>query len=171
MFQKNSLEFLENLRVTQFGLRKIIYDIGEMADIAQNGPLVGKTKIAIIDTDDGNFWIRDGLHRCAAILITGRGLRAEEFTIEYFSYEQINSINLSVKYYTPFDLQTEVRLTNLLDFKKLVTSVKAEHQEEFIRQNHHLYKTDKLPYHNSLKSFLEHTGGKENDLYNFWNPR
>lgn len=145
------------LKVTQRSIRHHVNCIPMFRHIAENGLFDSPRKIALIDTGDGNLWIRDGLHRCCGIFWAGREIHESEYIIEKFTYEQMSQPNLSVKYYTPFDLRTEVRLEDFFDYKLAVEKLETEEDKlVFIQNNAHLYKTRREQHHNSIQEFYQY---------------
>ena len=152
---------VENLKVTQRSIRHQIDIFKSFINTATYKCFDSSHKIAIIDTGDGNFWIRDGLHRCCAIYFSGRKIYPSEYVIEKFTYEQMSEPNLSVKYYTPFDLRTEVRLEDFFEYKSIVDRLQNEKEKlAFIRNNSHLYKTQKSNHHDSVEEFCKYIRNK-----------
>jgi len=100
--------------------------------------------IAISEFPDGLKYIRDGHHRCVATLLGGRSyLLDDEYVLTKRTYEDYMDINLDVGWVTPFDPKTEVRLSEFMDFKKLVMYMTSDHTEdeiiEYIKQNKSKY--------------------------------
>jgi hypothetical protein len=100
--------------------------------------------IAISEFPDGKRYIRDGHHRCFATLLSGREYLAnDEYVITPMTYEQYMSVNFDVAWVTPFDPRNQVRLSDFMDFKKLVMYMRSDHSDEevieYIRQNKFKY--------------------------------
>jgi len=100
--------------------------------------------IAISEFPDGNRYIRDGHHRCVATFMSGRDyLLDSEYIITPMTYEQYMSINFDVGWVTPFDPRHEARLSDFMDFKRLVIYMRSDHTDdkvvEHIRQNKYKY--------------------------------
>lgn len=97
--------------------------------------------IALSQTEDGELWIRDGLHRITVIAFYHRPLRADEYFIEQRSYVDYQTINLERTWVTPFDPRIEVRTPNFFDFKEEAMKMAQQGIDptEFILANKHRY--------------------------------
>ena len=82
--------------------------------------------VAIVITEDGKAWIRDGLHRVAVVHMFGRWLRADEYTVEEMTYDMFTAANIEKGWFTPFDPKTEVRRANFHSFKQAIESFRNE---------------------------------------------
>ena len=80
--------------------------------------------IALVVTEDGKTWIRDGLHRTAVIHMFGRTLLPDEYTVDEIPYAKFMEINLNKGWYTPFDPRTEVRRADFHHFKDMVEGLR-----------------------------------------------
>lgn len=96
--------------------------------------------IKIVQFEDGLNFLHDGLHRSTAIWIAGRKiLDPREFVVENWTYKEYLEINLSDKWYTPFDPRKEVRVNDFLAYKRLV--------EDFINK-------DPRPIEEEIRRFI-----------------
>jgi len=100
--------------------------------------------IAISEFPDGSKYIRDGHHRCVATYMSGRDyLLDNEYIITPMTYDQYMSVNFDVGWVTPFNPIDDVRLSDFMDFKKLVLYMRSDHTDEevieFIRLNKFKY--------------------------------
>lgn len=153
---------LEQIKVTQDGFRLSTEAVLKMVEYVRNGGKYTEAAmrsynpksvnlIAITQFEDGDLYLRDGLHRVASIYLAGRPMLYEdEYVIEHMTYSMYNEINLAVGYVTPFDPRTEVRLANFGDFKAEVLEIIAEgvSPAEFILKNRHRYCVPRQPSHN-----------------------
>lgn len=117
-------------------------------------------KIYLLQTEDGKLWLRDGLHRSVAIYLyrKDRCYYDDEYIIEQYTYQQINSINLKVGYVTPFDLKNEVRVADLTTYKKMVfDKIKYANYnvEDFIYSLKNLYCVKRKDHHSNLEKFIK----------------
>lgn len=107
----------------------------------------GKTSplIEITMFEDGKYFLHDGHHRAASIVIGGRDfIDSIEYRIRVFKYDNYLSPNLAAEWWTPFDPRTEVRLSDMSEYKTLMHQLinrNAETDEvlETIERNKHLY--------------------------------
>ena len=99
--------------------------------------------IAITRFDDGNLYLRDGLHRTTAIYLARREkvLYDSEFKFEDMTYDMYLEPAPEKGWYTPFDPRTEVRLPNFLDFRDEAQTLFVEGGDwrTFIAENRHRY--------------------------------
>lgn len=146
---------IEELSVMQNGLR--YFDIQEMVQYVASGGFWtvealsehAKTHqlkripspIEIAQFEDGREMIHDGHHRIVATLLGGRHyLKSHEYIIKKWKYSNYQSINLPVKWVTPLNPRTEVRLADIHDFK--TTALKYDNEKdavEYILNNKQLY--------------------------------
>jgi len=161
---------LSSLKVMQDGLRLPCSELGDMLEFVASGGVFDEKSlkahnsersslIAVVQFPDGEWYIRDGLHRTVAIF-SGRESKVffpEEYVIEEFTYEQFDSINLQAKFYTPFDPRTRVRKSDFFDFKLSVERVIKENgdAEGFIRENQSEYSVPRVDSHN-IEFISEH---------------
>src|SRR5215813_1415080 len=114
--------------------------------------------IAIARFPDGRMMIRDGHHRCLATYIGGRAyLRHDEYVVEEYTYEMYTEINFEAGFVTPFDPRTEVRVSDLTEFRQEVFRLYARDPAEarmFIRQNKARYARPRRC--NTLVQLAEH---------------
>lgn len=80
----------------------------------QRGPII------LIQTEDDQLWCHDGHHRLAAIDWHYGKIDLNYVDVHGYSYKDLDSINLDVKYVTPYDPRIECRLENFWEFKKFV---------------------------------------------------
>lgn len=107
----------------------------------------GKTSplIEITMFEDSRYFIHDGHHRAASIIIGGRDfIDSTEYRIRTFKYEDYLSPNLASNWWTPFDPRTEVRLSDMSEYKILMhqlinRSTNVNEILETIESNKHLY--------------------------------
>lgn len=123
---------VRSIHLTQSGFRLSCLQFAGMVEFVSSGgfytqqALINrnpnrKSLIAINQFEDGEFYVRDGMHRLASIYIGGRTkLREDEFFVEQWTYDQYREINLDTGWFTPFDPKFEVRRPDFFDFKKEV---------------------------------------------------
>jgi len=89
----------------------------------------------------GRIYLHDGHHRSISAYLGGRKYFAfeERLIIEWDSLDRYNEINPAKGWVTPLDLLKEVRLPDILEFKKEALALSGEFQTEFIRRNRHRY--------------------------------
>jgi hypothetical protein len=92
---------------------------------------------------DKRMKIHDGHHRLVSTFLGGRAfLREDEYVVGDWTYEAYNTINPDVRYVTPFDPRTEVRLADFGEYKAEALRLldEAPHAlPEFARKNRHRY--------------------------------
>lgn len=104
-------------------------------------PLIEVTEF----TDDGAMYLHDGHHRVVSIALGGRDYLAEgEYRIRTYKYADYTKANLNAHWFTPFDPRTELRLSDMTDYKRLIqelTEVSTSEEEilSFIETNKNLY--------------------------------
>ena len=114
-------------------------------------PSRGKTSplIEITVFEDGKHFIHDGHHRAASILLGGRDfIDTTEYRIRNFNYENYLNPNLSAAWWTPFDPRVDVRLSDMTEYKKLMSQLieqdtPSEVLLKAIEDNRHLYVEDR----------------------------
>ena len=153
----------------QDGFRLSKDEISRMVQYVADGGVFDKCDrpIAIVDFDDGFKYIRDGLHRIAAIFIArkDRMVYPDEYVLEPMSYQDYIYPNIQNGWYTPHDPRKEVRVPDLCSFKKSVISLlKSGYDEDevasFINSNRGQYIKKRMPYkHNSIEFFANLFGG------------
>jgi len=111
--------------------------------------------IAITEFPDGQWYIRDGLHRTISIYLgrSERVLYEDEYQIEHMGYEMYLEPAVQHGWYTPFDPRTEVRLADFFEFKNKVLGLidGGDDVEAFIRSNKHMYATPRSHKHTIAK--------------------
>jgi hypothetical protein len=101
--------------------------------------------IEITQFEDGKNFIHDGHHRVVSILLGGRDfIDNTEYRIRKFKYEDYLLPNLITAWWTPFDPRTDVRLSDMTEFKTLIKELIDKEEStkivlEKIEQNRHLY--------------------------------
>lgn len=83
----------------------------------------GKTSplIEITQFEDGQYFLHDGHHRAAAIVLGGREfIDNTEYRIRHFTYDEYIHPNLAVEWWTPFDPRIELRLSDTSSFKNML---------------------------------------------------
>lgn len=163
--------FAKDLKPMQDGIRHSIEHFEEMAEYVRQGgrfdlesinQFTPNSKlIAIPKMEDGQQYVRDGFHRVLSIFLHRPDgiIYDDEFVIENLTYLRMMTPNLSIRYYTPFDPRTEVRVSDFCKFRDEVDRVISEKQEdplEFIRRNRHLYVVPKKKYHETVSTFVAH---------------
>lgn len=129
----NLLPLQDGLRLSEEAFREMCHFVVE-GGFFDKGSLMHHDPqstglIVLVQTEDGNLWIRDGLHRICAIGFpwihqyyfnksVERELREDEYEIEYRTYEQFQTINPACGWVTPFDPRTEVRRADFFHFKQ-----------------------------------------------------
>lgn len=78
----------------------------------QRGPIV------LIQTEDDQLWCHDGHHRLAAVDWHDGKVNERYVEIRKYTYAQMNEINLSCGYVTPYDPRIECRLENFWEYKQ-----------------------------------------------------
>lgn len=105
----------------------------------QRGPIV------LIQTEDDQLWCHDGHHRLAAVDYHYGEIDENYVEIKKYSYQQLNEINLSVSYVTPYDPRVECRLENFWMFKNWILNPNnlpewKKHINTIIKTYHEEYK-------------------------------
>lgn len=90
---------------------------------------------------DGGIYVHDGHHRAVALFLGGRAnLLPEEYQVrDWASYTPYSEINADAGWVTPLDLKLEVRLPDVMAFKRLAKETPVEELEELTRQLRHMY--------------------------------
>ena len=100
-------------------------------------------QISQFPTDDSEHdYVHDGHHRSLSIYLGGRKvLHPEEYQIHSWSgIESYSEVNRSVGWVTPFDVRTEMRLSDIHEFKAEAMAIEDEEELlEFIKVNRHRY--------------------------------
>jgi len=109
--------------------------------------------IAVTKFEDGALYIRDGLHRVAAMCMASRSyLREDEYCIEPMNYVDYDTVNFKVGWVTPHDPRKFVRKADLTQFKALVA---VNESEEFIRSNYCVYLMHRELCHRDVASLID----------------
>ncbi len=95
--------------------------------------------IAICQFEDGKLFIRDGHHRCEAILLSSHRdyLEENEYKIEERQYSEFTQINISSGWITPFHPVVEVRRPNIQVYKDRFPSGSIEGQIAYVMSSWH----------------------------------
>lgn len=90
---------------------------------------------------DGDVYIHDGHHRAVGLFLGGREwLLPEEYEVrDWGSYAPYAEINADAGWVTPLDLKSEVRLPDVMAFKRLAKETPEEELEELTVQLKHMY--------------------------------
>jgi hypothetical protein len=141
-----------NLKLTQEGLRLSSADLQQMYEFVEQGGFFSPealllhdptnlSPIAISEFEDGQRYIRDGLHRVLVIHLFGRPLRLDEFIIEKMTYDMFLGVNLKKLWVTPFDPRTEMRVADFRAFKTEVINMANQRLDivKFIQENKKRY--------------------------------
>lgn len=84
--------------------------------------------IQLTQFEDGCVYIHDGHHRCVATFLGGRHeLRADEYELGYWKYNEYLEINPANRWFTPFDPRSHFRIADILAFK---TEAERRHAED-----------------------------------------
>jgi len=133
---------LSQLTITQEEIRDGS-KLENMANLVRSGGFFNKETLERYDAEkaflmeiaefpDGKFYLHNGHHRCIAIYMGYREyLREDEYYIKKWKYEDYNSINFGVGYYTPFDIRTETRVSDLSKYKEFIKTIIHQYGEEF----------------------------------------
>jgi hypothetical protein len=157
-----------DLRLTQDGFRLNCEQFVEMLSFVESGGYYNAAAlaahnpkrtslIAITEFEDGNRFIRDGMHRAATIYLAGRELRDDECFIEPMPYSDYVFANLQNGWYTPFDPRTHVRVPDFFAFKQSVQAMidAGSDPSEYIERNRALYCVPRSAKHESIAAFAE----------------
>lgn len=168
--------YAPELKLTQNGLRHSMDKINSMVDFVHNGGVFDiavlnefdsehKNLIMISKMEDNQLYVRDGFHRAISICIgrEEKSLYPEEYVVEDMTYDRMNTANFRLKYFTPFDVKTEVRIPDFHSFLTLVKKLNNEELYGFVKNNKHLYSrkkrfqsmSDFLLYENFSKKYCE----------------
>lgn len=101
------------------------------------GFLSREQKISFIKTEDGKIYLWDGHHEVAAAFYCGANLESATYIIKERTYEQLESINFSCSFVTPFNPRTHVRKADFQWFKEAIINIREGWRE-----------------HNSTKEFV-----------------
>ena len=81
--------------------------------------------VIVKQLDDGKLYLHDGMHRLCAYWLNGiTSLNEDQYILKYFTYDQFLEVNFKVGWVTPFDLRTEVRVSDLHEWKDKITLIK-----------------------------------------------
>jgi len=160
---------LVNLRLAQDGFRLPKAEIQAMIQFVTAGgkydletlqkyESTSTDLIALTRFEDGNVYVRDGVHRISSVYL-GRAepiLFDEEYRIEDMPYSMYMETNHKKGWFTPFDPRKEVRRANLKEYRDSVMEVinAGGDVEEFIKQNHDKYLVAREDYHDSIRPFV-----------------
>ena len=158
------------LHPTQEVIRHSVEELHHMVDFVKKGgrfnfsslAKYSKNKstslIAIMQFEDGAFYIRDGFHRVMAIYLgrPNKLMYSDEYIVENLTYERMMHPKISVGYYTPFDPRVEVRIADFTNFKsKILQIIKSGNDPcRYIRENKDMYVRKKMPYHETVETFV-----------------
>lgn len=83
-----------------------------------------KHRIKINRTGDGNLWIQDGHSRVAALYLCNcKYIWVDEYILEEHSYKDYMTINMDIPWTTPYNLVTEVRKSDLSEWRKVISEI------------------------------------------------
>lgn len=171
---------IKNLKVMQDGFRLPEQQILEMIHFVKNGGNFTTESLAahnpnrtslitITQFEDGQLFIRDGVHRTAAIIIGRTGLPVSglyepfgllhtaslfenEYVLESMTYDMFLEPSIINGWYTPFDPRTEVRKADFFDFKEEVMAlVNQPNVNDFILENKYRYAVPRKEHHDLFK--------------------
>jgi len=121
---------LSRLTITQEKLRNP-GQLYEMTQFVKNGGYFNGIEIAYCNDID-RYFIHNGHHRCVSMYFGGRlQLRDSEFIVKQWNKSNYDEINFDVGYVTPFDIETEIRVGDLTDFKKFAFNM-ASHFDTYL---------------------------------------
>lgn len=163
---------IRQLKLTQDGFRLKRDELLKMAEFVKGGGIFDKASLAAHNPDrtsliainrfeDGDLYVRDGMHRLAAIHLGGRQeLMPEEFFIEEYSYALYLEVNLAENWVTPFDPRIHVRVPEFFGFKNLIHIFKhrGDSDEQLLQEiaeGTEMYRTDRRPVHDSIIAYLD----------------
>lgn len=156
---------LKKVHIMQDGFRLHVNELTQMSEFVLNGGRFNLESlksynpercslIGINEFEDGEQYIRDGLHRSFIILESRKEsvLYDDEYYTEHISYERFNLPNIDNNWFTPFDPKTEVRRSDFWGFKEEVMDlIEADLDrcdiESFILKNKDRYAVPKKSIH------------------------
>lgn len=84
--------------------------------------------IYAIQTEDGKLYLTDGHHEMTAAYAEGITFPIDKMCIQKYTYAEMNSINLSQGYVTPYNPRTHVRKDNFRWFKNAIQQIHESHK-------------------------------------------
>lgn len=102
--------------------------------------------ITISVFEDGLEYNHDGHHRLCSIILAGRSLRDDEYTINQWKYSDYIEFVPENNWYTPFDPRTHIRTADFGLFKKEAKErfkKDPKAAREWVYENSHLFKTER----------------------------
>jgi len=160
---------LDTLIPMQSGLRLPKDEFESMLNYVASGGLFDSNSIdgpliCLTEFEDGQLFIRDGLHRLCAVLSRRIGivnlqdhvLDSSEYFIENMSYSMFKDINLDKMWITPFDPKTEVRKSDFYSFRQSVLNLISRNINpiDFILSNSNKYSVTRTKEFDSVQSIL-----------------
>jgi hypothetical protein len=99
--------------------------------------------------EDGEIYIHNGHHRAVSLWVAERGyLSVDEFRYTEYTYKEYDEINWDGWYITPFNVKTDVRLSDFKEFRykvmRLYWSQSPKHAEHYIRTNKLRYSAPRM---------------------------
>ena len=85
--------------------------------------------IYAIQTEDGKLYLTDGHHEMTAAYAEGIPFPIHKMCIQKYTYDEINTINLSQWYVTPYDPRSHVRKDNFRWFKNAIQQIYENNQQ------------------------------------------
>jgi hypothetical protein len=177
---------VETLFVSQNGLRSIQQLREYIEYVKSGGKFSRDPKIVLVSFEDGNLYVIDGHHRCDLcinvdyirsntlgcflfiLLEENIYLKMNIFTVRSYrhsydtnwvvqgNFEKNNRIILEENFLSPFDIRTEVRLSNFQAYKDKVRNLKDSDPDEcinYILSSKHLYCTSRI--FNTVEEMVE----------------
>ncbi len=86
--------------------------------------------IYVIRTEDGLNYLTDGHHELTAAFAENVEFPEAKIEVKHYTYDEINSINCDVGYFTPYDPRTHVRKNNFLWFKVAMQNILRDGPED-----------------------------------------